>query len=206
MALSVQVPCHDDDPGRGEEEVWVYSMQEFLESVEVPVGREVHIGVEVGHQRSHPIKPGAQVLGVRKGTTASGKPTGASRATGPGEARRTTRGHESRQRGTPLAGTKAHGQVPSNDSRRVPQTRRMRTTRNEPRHENSCQATPAAVRRKVCAPGGYPAPAGYEQQPSGWTSVHPEGTQPLPATNSRRPDGRVCAPQHTAQHTERAAR
>ena len=44
-----------------------------------------------------------------------------------------------------------------------------------------------------CAPGGYPAPAGYEQPPSGWTSVRPEGTQPLPATNSRRPDGRVCA-------------
>ena len=33
-----------------------------------------------------------------------------------------------------------------------------------------------------CAPGGYPAPAGYEQPPSGWTCVRPEGTHPLPAT------------------------
>ena len=139
--------------------------------------------------RSHPVKPGAQAPGVGKGTTASGKPTGAPRATGPDEARRTTRGHEARQRGKPPTTTKAQGQVPSNNSRRVPQARRARTTRNEPRHRNRCQATPAAVRMDECAPGGYPAPTGYEQPPSGWTSARPEGTQPLPATNSRRPDG-----------------
>ena len=51
----------------------------------------------------------------------------------------------------------------------------------------------AAVQMDECAPGGYPAPTGYEQPPSGWTSARPEGTQPLPATNSRRPDGRVRA-------------
>ena len=28
---------------------------------------------------------------------------------------------------------------------------------------------------------------------TGWTSARPEGTQPLPSTNSRGPDGRVCA-------------
>ena len=51
------------------------------------------------------------------------------------------RGHEARQRGTPAATTKAHGQVPSSDGRRVPQTRKARTTRNEQRHTNRCQAT-----------------------------------------------------------------
>ena len=138
--------------------------------------------------RSHPVKLGAQAPGVKKVTTASGAPT----ATGPDEAPRTTRGHKARQRGTPPATTKAHGQVPGNNGRRVPRTRRVRTTRNEPRHRR-CQATPAAVWMDECAPGGYPAPAGYKQPPSGWTSARLEGTQPLPATNSRRPDGRVRA-------------
>ena len=75
----------------------------------------------------------------------------------------------------------------------------------------------AAVRMDECAPGGYPTPTGYEQPPSGWMSARPEGMQPLPATKSRRPDGRVSAPQRhpthatrhaqpTAQHTERAHR
>ena len=75
-------------------------------------------------------------------------------------------------------------------ARRVPSPYRLRT---------------AAVRMDECAPGGYPAPAGYEQPPSGWTSVRPEGTQPLPATNSRRPEGRVSAPQRrpAQQHTTR---
>ena len=120
--------------------------------------------------RSHPVKPGAQAPGVGKGTTVSGRPTGAPRATGPDEARCTARGHEARQRGTPPATTKAHRQVASHNGRRVPQTRRARTTRTEPRHRNRCQVTPAAVRMDKCAPGG---------------------TQPLPATNSRRPDGGV---------------
>ena len=166
---------------------------------------------------SHPVKPGAQAPGVKKGNTASGKPTGARRATGPDEARRTTRGHEASQRGTPPATTKANRQVPSSNGRRVLQTRRARTTRTKPRHRNRCQATPAAVRMDECAPEGYPAPASYEQPPSGWTSARPEGTQPLPATNSRRPDERFSAPQRrrtqatphalpTAQHTERADR
>ena len=52
------------------------------------------------------------------------------------------RGHEARQRGTLPATTKAHGQVPSNNGHCVPQTRAARTTRNEPRHRNRCQATP----------------------------------------------------------------
>ena len=143
--------------------------------------------------RRRPAKPGAQVPGVGKGTTASRTPTGAPRATGPNEARRTTWGHEASQEGTPPATTKAHGQVPRYNGCRVPLTRRARTTRNEPRHRNRCQATPAAVQMEECAPGGYAASTGYEQPLSGWTSARPEGAQPLPVMNSCRPDGRVRA-------------
>ena len=123
--------------------------------------------------RSQPVKPGAQAPEVGKGTTASGKPTRAPRATGPDEARRITRGYEARQRGTPPATTKAHRQVPSNNGRRVPQTRRARTAPNEPRHEKWCQATPAALQTDECAPGSEPSPCRLR--------------------NSRRPDGPVCA-------------
>ena len=55
------------------------------------------------------------------------------------------------------------------------------------------------VRRTTTRPGGRPARPGHKEQaharqpPSGWTSARPEGTQALPATNSRRPDGRVRA-------------
>ena len=38
------------------------------------------------------------------------------------------------------------------------QTRSARTTRNEPQHKNRCQATPAAARMDVCAPGSEPSP------------------------------------------------
>ena len=138
--------------------------------------------------RSRPVKPRAQAPGVGKHTMSSGKPTGAPRATGPDQARRTTRGHKARQRGTPLAATKAHGQVTSNNGRRVPQTRRARTTRNEPRHRNRCQATPAAAGMDECVPGGYPAPAGYEQPPSGWRSARP-AAYPAPAGYEQRPSG-----------------
>ena len=34
----------------------------------------------------------------------------------------------------------------------------------------------AAVQMDACAPGGYPAPAGYQQLPSGWTSERPAAT------------------------------
>ena len=47
--------------------------------------------------RSHPVKPRATAPGLREGTTAMGKPTGAPRATGPDETRRTNTG----PRGTP---------------------------------------------------------------------------------------------------------
>ena len=120
--------------------------------------------------RSRPVKPGAQAPGVGKGTTASGKPTGAPRATGPDEARRTTRGHGARL-----------------EARRRPQ----------PRHTDRCQATTAAgcgkpgERAQQATNHGTGTGAKQHQLPSGWTSARPEGTQALPPTNSRRPDGRV---------------
>ena len=119
--------------------------------------------------RSHPVKrprAGERHHGVEKADRSTG-------ATGPDEARRTTPGHEARHRGTPPATTKAHGQLPSSNIRRVPQSRRACTTRNKPRHEDRCQATPAAVQTDVCTPGSEPSPCQLR--------------------NSRRPDGR-CAP------------
>ena len=155
--------------------------------------------------RSRPVKPGAQAPGVGKGTTASGKPTGAP------ESNRTGRGaaHHAGPRGTPerhavghnqgtrtgakpqrppgaanpksahnTHPTTAHEQVPSNTSRRpdgrvrarrVPSPYRLRT---------------AAVRMDECVPGGYPAPTGYEQLPSGWTSERPAVT-PRPGNTTR---------------------
>ena len=91
--------------------------------------------------RSRQVNPWAKAAWLEEGTTATGKPTGAPRATGPVEARRTRQGQKARQRGTPPATTKAHGQVLSNNVHRVPQTKETRTTRNEPRHGRRCQAT-----------------------------------------------------------------
>ena len=96
--------------------------------------------------RSRPVKPGAKALGVGKGTTATEKPTGAPRATGPDEARRTTRGQEARQRGTPPATSTAQDQVPRKNGRRLPQTRTARATPAQPRHGRRCQATPKQAR------------------------------------------------------------
>ena len=52
-AVGVQVPRQDNDPGRGEEEVWVHPVQDFLEGVKVPVGREIHVGVAVHAKVTH---------------------------------------------------------------------------------------------------------------------------------------------------------
>ena len=54
--------------------------------------------------RSHPVKPGATALGVGEGTTATGKPSRAPRATGPDEERRTNAG----PRGTPHTHAAGH--------------------------------------------------------------------------------------------------
>ena len=82
---------------------------------------------------------------------------------------------------------------PAREARRRPQ----------PRHMDRCQATTPAGCRK---PGeraqhatnhGTRTGAKQHQPPSGWRSARPEGTQPLPATNRRRPDGPVRARQRT---------
>ena len=99
--------------------------------------------------RSRPVNPGAKADGMGKGTTASGKPTGAPRATGPDEARRTTRGHESRQRVTPPATNTAHRQVPSNNGRRVPQTRTARAATTRPRPRSNTERGDEAKQRQT---------------------------------------------------------
>ena len=96
-----------------------------------------------------------------------------------------------------------HRERPDQTRRGAPRgaTRHAREARRrpQPRHMDRCQATTAAGCRK---PGeraqhatnhGTETGAKQHQPPSGWTSARPEGTQPLPATNSRRPDGRVRA-------------
>ena len=117
--------------------------------------------------RSHPVRPGGERHhGV-------GKVNRSTRITGPDEPQRTTRGQEARQRGTPPATAKAHRQLPSHNACCVPQIWRAGTARNEPRHKDRCQATPAAVQTDVCTPGSEPSPCRLR--------------------NSRRPDGRVYA-------------
>ena len=66
--------------------------------------------------------------------------------------------------------TTAQEQVPSNTSRRPDGRVRAR------RVPSPCRLRTAAVRMDECAPGGYPAPAGYEQPPSAWTSERPTAT------------------------------
>ena len=76
----------------------------------------------------------------------------------------------------------------------------------------------AAVRMDECAPGGYSAPTGYEQPPSGWTSERPAATpRPRNATRAtqstaHRASTPVCKSQvaqvtlHATHPTERAHR
>ena len=104
--------------------------------------------------------------------------------------------------------TTAQEQVQSNTSRRpdgrvrarrVPSPYRLRNSRHPDgrvgarRVPSPCRLRTAAVRMDECAPGGYPASAGYEQPPSGWTSERPAAT-PRTATHHAQPK---------AQHTER---
>ena len=118
-------------------------------------------------------------------------------AKGKGEAHQNAPGRPARPTRPSNMSRRPDGRV---RARRVPRPYRLRT---------------AAVRMDECAPGGYPTPTRYEQPRSGWMSARPGGGQPLPAKNSRGPDGRVSAPQRrprhatwhaqlTAQHTERA--
>ena len=95
--------------------------------------------------------------------------------------------------GAPQRAREAGPPDPAKKSKHTHASRRPDGRVHARRVPSPCRLRMVAVRMDECAPGGYPAPAGYEQPPSGLTSARPEGTQPLPATNSRRPDGRVCA-------------
>ena len=63
------------------------------------------------------------------------------------------------------------------------------------RHSSQRKRWGAPQRAREAGPArpGHKEQAHARQPPSGWMSARPEGTQPLPATNSRRPDGRVRA-------------
>ena len=64
------------------------------------------------------------------------------------------RGHEARQRGTPPATTTAHGQVPCNNGRRVPQTRTARATTTQPRpRSDTKEETKPSRARETGGPG-----------------------------------------------------
>ena len=104
-----------------------------------------------------------------------------------------TWGHEARKRGTLPATTNAHGQVPSNNGRWVPQTQTARTTRNEPRHGNRCQATPNSrttnPSQESGGTGGGRTPTHTPQHPSqewrGAAESRAQAHTPTPHTPAR---------------------
>ena len=112
-------------------------------------------------------------------------PWGGERHHGVRKADRSTESHRTGRGTAHHAGATRHAR----EARRRPQ----------PRHTDRCQAATAAGcrrpgKRAQNAPNhGTGTGAKQHQPPSGWTSARSEGTQPLPATNSRRPDGRVRA-------------
>ena len=161
-----------------------------------------------------PSRAGGASPRVVKGTTASEKPTGAPRAAAPDEARRTTRGHQARQRGTPPSTTKAHGQVPSNNGNRVAQTLAATTGRNEPRHQKRCQATPnphtpnasqetrgtSRARTQAHTHRHTPARSGAAQPKPEPKRTHPQRTaQPGVVAYKRRAHTNTHEPQHPSQ-------
>ena len=131
-------------------------------------------GRDAAHHAGPPGKPERHAAGHNQSTRTGAKPQRRPGAAHPESAHNTHR-------------TTAQEQVPSNTSRRP--DGRVRA----PRGSSPYRLRTAAMQMDECAPGGHPARTSYEKPPSGWTSARPEGAQPLPATNSRRPDGRVRA-------------
>ena len=113
--------------------------------------------------RSHPIKSRAQAPGVGKGTTASGKPTGARRVTGPDEA------------GAPRGATR-HA--------------REACRRPQPSDTNRCQATTATGCRKPGKGAQHTTNNGTAPR---HVCVPRCGPSPCRLRKSCRPDGRVRA-------------
>ena len=134
-------------------------------------------------RRSHPKKPGAQALGVGKGTTASGRQTGAQEQphqTRCGALRGATRHareaccrpqprHTDRFQATMAAGCRKPREQAQHATNRG--TRRGAKQHQPPSGWTCARAAAspapagyetAAIRMDECAPGGYPAPAGYE--------------------------------------------
>ena len=101
------------------------------------------------------------------------------------------RGHEARQGGTPPAPTKAHGQVPGNNGHQVRQTWTARTTCNEPRHRNRCQATPSSHTARPSQEWRGTSRARTQ------THTHTQTPQPGVAGHSRNPSPSTHT--HTAQ-------
>ena len=146
------------------------------------------------------------VLDFRPSKAGGAGPRGGERHHGVGKADRSTestrtgRGaaHHAGPRGTPERHTAGHNQ----GTRRGAKQRRPPTAANPESAHNTQQTTPRGHVQSNTGrrPDGcvrarqrtQPLPA-TEQPPSGWMRVRLEHTQPLPATNSRRPDGRVRA-------------
>ena len=94
------------------------------------------------------------------GKAQSGKPTRAPRATGPDEARRTTRGHGARQRGTLPAtstGTRTRTGVTQERPLAAARPDSAHNTQRNKAHQQVPGKT-AAVRMDVCGPGSEPGP------------------------------------------------
>ena len=148
--------------------------------------------------RSHPVKPGATAPAVGEGTTAKGKPTGAPRATGPDEERRTNVG----PRGTPERHAAGHNHGTrtgsSHNGHRVPRTREARTTHDQPRHGTRCQGQPGPHARTP-----HPRPVGSGPRPharkDGWSGVGERPTPDAPHPGKRRPPRAPSCRPHSTQ-------
>ena len=152
-------------------------------------------------------EPGSRPCAAQPHSKAGGaSPRGGERHHGVGKADRSTerdrtrRGaaHHAGPRGTPERHTARHNQGTRTGAK---QRRPPGAANPESAHKTQRITARGQVPSKISRrPHGrmrarqrtQPLPA-EEQQPSGWTCVRPEGTQPLRATNSRCPDGRVRA-------------
>ena len=164
-----------------------------------PRGRERHHGVRKADQSTESDRTGrgaAHHAGPRG--TPERHTAGDNQGTRTGAKQQRLPGAANPESGHNTQGTTAQEQVPSNTSRRadgrvlaqrVPSPYRLRTAAVRMdecarRVPSPCRLQTAAIRMDECAPGGYQAPAGYGQPPSGWTSERPAAT-PRTRTTAR---------------------